>query len=187
MNTALHVAQPDWLAGWLGARALPVDDRGRLAEVIALAGEQVSRGGGGPFAAVVYDERSGERLAAAVNVVQPGACALAHAELLALGMAQQGIGHFTLAARPGVLVSSAEPCAMCLGAICWSGIARVLFSATRADVEAIGFDEGPRPPRWRRALAARGIAVGGPRQRRDGQAVLQRYRAQGGAVYNGRE
>ncbi len=185
MNTELRIAQPGWLAPWLAARALPADDRARLAEVLDLASEQVARGTGGPFAAVVYDEASGERLGCAVNTVVPSQCALAHAETVALGLAQQGAGQWSLAGRAAVLVSSAEPCGMCTGAIAWSGVRRLLYAATRADVEAIGFDEGPRPAAWRRELAGRGIEVVGPRLRPAARAVLADYLARGGPRYNG--
>lgn len=185
MNTGLHIVQPDWLAGFVAARALPADDAGRIAEVLALAGENVDRGSGGPFAAAVYDEASGERLACAVNVVVASACTLAHAEALALGLAQQAAGHWSLAGRRCLLVSSAEPCAMCLGATCWSGVGRLLYAATRADVEACGFDEGPRSGQWKQALRQRGIAVDGPRARARAGAVLRRYVEAGGLLYNG--
>lgn len=186
MKTFLQIGQPAWLPGWVAARPVPADDPGRLAEVLALAGENVARASGGPFAAAVYDEATGERLACAVNVVIPGHCSLAHAEAMALGLAQQAAGHWTLAGRPCVLVSSAEPCAMCLGALVWSGACRLLYAASRADVEAAGFDEGPRPARWRQALAGRGIRVEGPRRQVAARAVLQAYVDAGGLRYNGR-
>jgi len=184
MNTELRVAQPAWLADFLRARAAPGDDRGRLDEVIALAGENVRRRSGGPFAAAVYDESSGARLAAAVNVVLAAHCSLAHAETLALALAQQSAGCWSLAGRRCVLVSSAEPCAMCLGALCWSGVTRLLFAAARADVERIGFDEGPRPAHWRTALRQRGITVAGPCRRAAARRVLDDYAAGSGPIYN---
>ncbi|MDP2228772.1 MAG: nucleoside deaminase [Moraxellaceae bacterium] len=185
MHTTLTIALPDWLPSFLATREQPEDDAARLSEVIALSAENVARGSGGPFAAAVYDEESGERLAAAVNVVIPSHCAAAHAETLALSLAQQACATHTLAVRRCVLVTSAEPCAMCLGAICWSGVVRVLYAATRADVEATGFDEGPRPARWKAALISRGIAVTGPLQRRDAAAVLRAYVQGAGHIYNG--
>lgn len=186
MNTFLRIDQPAWLPGWVAARPVPSGDRGRLAGVLALAGENVARATGGPFAAAVYDEQTGECLACAVNTVIPSHCSLAHAETLALGLAQQAIGCWTLAGRPCVLVSSAEPCAMCLGALVWSGAARLLYAASRSDVEAVGFDEGSRPARWRQALQGRGVRVDGPCMRADARAVLQAYAAAGGVRYNGR-
>lgn len=187
MNTELRIVQPAWLAAFVAGRALPVDDDARLAEVLALAGENVARGTGGPFAAVVYDEASGERLACAVNTVVANRCALAHAEAIALGLAQQASGAWSLAGRPCLLVSSAEPCGMCLGAITWGGVSRLLYASSRADVESLGFDEGPRPASWRRALAVRGIVVAGPRQRAAGRRVLSAYRSAGGTIYNAGE
>jgi tRNA(Arg) A34 adenosine deaminase TadA len=185
MNTELRVAMPHWLTAFIAGRELPGNDAARLAEVLALAAENVAQGTGGPFAAAVYDEATGERLACAVNVVVAARCSLAHAETLALALAQQAVGEWSLAGRRCVLVSSAEPCAMCLGAVCWSGIARLLYAAARADVEMLGFDEGPRPARWKQALQGRGIAVLGPRQRSAARRVLASYLAGGGRVYNG--
>lgn len=179
--------QPDWLAGWLANRAMPADDQARLREVIALAYETVLRGSGGPFAAIVYDQLTGARLGAAVNTVVASCTALAHAETSALALAQQSLGQFSLQFADGpqaLLVTSSAPCTMCLGAIAWSGVRRVLFATTRQDVEAIGFDEGPATPRWRQELGRRGIEVQGPRLRRQGQQVLAAYQQQQGKIYN---
>lgn len=186
MNDELRVCQPAWLGERISRREPPVDDDGRLDEVLALARENVERGTGGPFAAAVYGEHDGARLSVAVNVVVPSHCAIAHAETMALALAQQAVGDFSLASRGVVLVSSAEPCGMCTGAIAWSGIARLLFAAGRRDVEAIGFDEGPRPARWREALARYGVRVAGPCRRAEARAVLAAYVAAGGRRYNGR-
>ncbi|PKM22466.1 MAG: nucleoside deaminase [Gammaproteobacteria bacterium HGW-Gammaproteobacteria-14] len=185
-RTDIHLLQPGWLKDWLG-RPAPTDDRGRLEEVLALAGTNIIRAGGGPFAAAVYDLDSGRRLSMAVNTVVSNQCAAAHAELQALSLAQQVIGNHTLAGKSCVLVSSSAPCTMCLGAIAWSGVQALVFSSTRQDVEKIGFDEGPKTPSWRRELEKRGIAVLGPLLRRQGQQVLTLYQEQGGVIYNGPE
>lgn len=185
----LVLKQPDWLAGWLSHRPLPSDDGGRLQEVLALTEETILRNSGGPFAAIVYDQRDGRRLGAAVNTVAANSAALAHAETQALSLAQQALEQFSLDYDGGpdaVLVTSSAPCTMCLGAIAWSGVHRVLFASTRQDVEAIGFDEGPATPRWRSELAKRDIIVSGPRMRRRGQQLLEEYVRHQGRVYNGR-
>jgi tRNA(Arg) A34 adenosine deaminase TadA len=178
----IHLRQPPWLDTWL-TRPAPANDEGRLAEVLALATANNHHQSGGPFAAAVYDLTSGQRLAAAVNTVVSNHCAAAHAELQALALAQQAIGHHSLAGRPCLLVSSSAPCTMCLGAIAWSGIQQLLFATSRRDVEKIGFDEGPATPGWRRQLEQRGIRVRGPMLRKQGLAVLAAYQ---GPVYNGR-
>ena len=50
------------------------------------------------------------------------------------------------------LVTSCEPCSMCLGAITWSGIRGLACGARGSDAESIGFDEGPKPENWETAL-----------------------------------
>lgn len=184
MLQQLTLSLPAWLPGFLAARPVPTDDAGRLAEVLALAAENVRRDSGGPFAAAVYEEGTGVRLAVAVNTVVPNHCALAHAETLALGLAQQAAGTHTLAVVPVVLVSSSEPCAMCLGAIAWSGIARLVYASPRGDVEALGFDEGPRTAHWKQALAQRGVQVRGPLARGKARTVLDLYAQRAGIIYN---
>ncbi|HSM28619.1 MAG TPA: nucleoside deaminase [Thioalkalivibrio sp.] len=180
----VRLIQPDWLRNWLRRPSPAADDRARLAEVIALAGANVDHDLGGPFAAAVYALDDGRRLSAAVNTTIASHCSAAHAELQALSLAQQAMGTHTLESRPCVLVSSSAPCTMCLGAIAWSGVQGLVFSTTRADVEVIGFDEGPATPRWRHELSRRGIAVRGPLLQRAGRAVLARYRDLGGVIYN---
>jgi tRNA(Arg) A34 adenosine deaminase TadA len=128
-------------------------------------------------------------LAVGVNRVVAGNCAAAHAELLALSLAQQAVGSFDLGAAglPACeLVSSAEPCLMCLGATLWSGVRRLVCAAADADVRAIGFDEGPKPPAWADELRRRGIEVVEGVLRPRAVAVLEAYRAAGGTIYNGR-
>jgi tRNA(Arg) A34 adenosine deaminase TadA len=183
-DTTIRLTQPAWLEDWL-RRPAPANDESRIEEVLALAREHVERGSGGPFAAAVYDLRTGQRLSAALNTTIDSHCAAAHAELQALSLAQQRIGCHTLEAIPCVLVSSSAPCTMCLGAIAWSGVRRLVFATNRKDVEAIGFDEGPATPRWRQELCRRGIGVRGPLRRRQGQAILQLYLERGGPIYNG--
>ena len=74
---------------------------------------------------------------------------------------------------------------MCLGAVVWSGVAEVAYSTTSGDVvAAIGFDEGPTPPDYAQQLADRGIHVIPGVMRDEGLAVLRRYAAAGGVVYN---
>jgi len=82
------------------------------------------------------------------------------------------------------LVTSCEPCAMCYGAIPWSGVRRVVCGARGTDAEAIGFDEGPKPKKWASALEARSISVIQDVCREEAVAVLQEYKKRGGIIYN---
>lgn len=183
----LRLDGPAWLDDEvrpaLGADA---GDAARMAWVADLVDRQVDEGTGGPFAAAVFDGLTGEVLGAAVNRVEATSTCIAHAELLALAEAGQAVGRFTLAGRAAVLVSSTEPCAMCLGAVGWSGVTRVVCGAVDGDAREIGFDEGDKAADWVVALERRGIAVVAGVHRDRIRASMQRYIAMGGVVYNGR-
>ncbi len=159
-----------------------------MAFAIRLAQLNIDRETGGPFGAAVFERDEGGLVAAGVNLVLHSGYSFAHAEVVALSLAQRAAGTFDLAAAgpPYELVSSAEPCAMCAGASCWSGIAHLVCGARREDVEAIGFDEGPRSPDWVAQLTARGVPVTRDISREQAAAVLQSYRARGGSIYNAR-
>lgn len=113
--------------------------------VIDLAHENVARRTGGPFAAAVFRSDDGRCVSAGVNSVMRLNSAVLHAEVVALMFAQARVGSYTLRVADASyeLVTSCEPCAMCLGAILWSGVRRLVCGAARSDAERIGFDEGP--------------------------------------------
>ena len=163
---------------------------GRMKLVLRLARENVIRQTGGPFAAAVFETESGKLIAVGVNRVEPMNCSIAHAEIMAIMLAQARLKTYDLgndSRRPHELVSSAQPCAMCFGAILWSGITRLVFSARARDVKGIlGFDEGPMPPSWKKELTTRGIDVLPPILQREGREVLRLYREKGGIIYNSR-
>ena len=85
------------------------------------------------------------------------------------------------------LVASTDPCAMCLGAIPWSGVRHLLTGARDSDARAIGFDEGPKVADWQGALRERGIEVRCDVLRDEARAVLEAYRDNGGSIYNAGE
>lgn len=150
--------------------------------VIALSRRNISDGGG-PFAAAILNE-SLQLIAAGVNRVVSAHSSILHAEMLALMLAQQRLGTHDLAmAGSHILVTSCAPCAMCLGAIPWSGVARVVCGARGEDAEATGFDEGDKPDNWQKALSARGIGVDNDVCREEAALVLQEYRGLGGRIY----
>jgi tRNA(Arg) A34 adenosine deaminase TadA len=137
----------------------------------------------------VFEMESGRLVAAGVNLVVYEGCSIRHAEMIALMLAQKSVGTFDLGAVgiPGCeLVTSAEPCAMCLGAIPWSGVRRLVSGARGEDVEAIGFDEGSKPDGWGGELERRGIEVIRDCCRDEAVAVLREYAGKGGPLYNSR-
>lgn len=111
-------------------------DRTYLELAIKKASENIFDGGG-PFGAVIV--RDGEVLATAANRVVAQADPTAHAEVLAIRHAAQKLATHDLSGC--TLYTSCEPCPMCLGAIYWAGIGRVVYAATRHDAAAAGFSD----------------------------------------------
>jgi tRNA(Arg) A34 adenosine deaminase TadA len=187
-STPIVLTLPPWIDELVGDpdRVYP-DPRERLRLAVELARWNVERGTGGPFGAAVFDLSTFRLIAPGVNRVMPESCSVAHAEIMALMLAQKRLGCFDLSA-PGLpsceLAASAEPCAMCYGALTWSGVRRLAFGALGEDVTAIGFDEGYKPADWAAALAARGIEVAAGLLREEARAVLQDYHRNGGMIYN---
>ena len=178
---------PEWTKNLLTTSPdvfLSAEDRLRF--VIALARQNVQRQTGGPFAAAVFDE-GGHLIALGVNMVVISNCSVLHAEIVALVLAQKALNRYDLSnggRQHYDLVAAAEPCAMCFGAITWSGVRRLVCGARDEDVRAIGFDEGPKVNDWVAALNDRGIAVVRDVLREEATAVLREYVAAGGTIYN---
>ncbi|QIN77890.1 nucleoside deaminase [Rubrobacter marinus] len=181
---------PEWVDGFLPDAETPypsVEDRMRL--VVGLARENVERGTGGPFGAAVFDLRSGRLVAPGVNAVVALGLSVAHAEVLAISTAQGVLGRFDLGGEgepPLELVTSTEPCAMCSGAILWSGVRSLASGARDEDARAVGFDEGPKAHRWELPFEERGITVARDVLREEAAGVLRRYAEGGGEIYNAR-
>jgi len=185
--SGIVVANPPWVEEFVDweSRLPAPEDRMRL--VIALARENVARRTGGPFGAAVFEVESGAIVSVGVNsVVRLGNSAL-HAEVIALMAAQRRLGSFTLGA-PGLprheIVSSCDPCAMCLGAVLWSGVKRLVCGASHEDARRIGFDEGPVFPSSYLYLEERGIVVVRGVLRDEARALLDLYGALGGPIYS---
>lgn len=181
---------PDWVADFLPpADRLYASAEERMDLVLELARRNCRQKTGGPFAAAVFELESGRLVAVGLNLVVGAGCSVAHAELIALMLAQQRLGSFTLNA-PGLpacdLVSSTEPCAMCLGALPWAGIRRLVCGARDEDAQAIGFDEGDKPADWVRLLKRRHITVLRDVRREASRRILADYARSGGLIYNGR-
>jgi tRNA(Arg) A34 adenosine deaminase TadA len=179
---------PAWAKFSLRQQKMPlVSSKDRMRFVIRLAMENIEHGTGGPFGAAVFEAKTGTLVSIGVNIVVLANCSHSHAEMVALANAQKKLESFDLGA-PGFseheLVTSCEPCAMCYGAIPWSGVRRAVCGARSKDAEAIGFDEGPKPKNWASALEARGISVVQDLCREEAVAVLQEYKKRGGMIYN---
>ena len=157
----------------------------RMALAIALSEENVRQDTGGPFGAVVVREDTGELVSVGINLVTTTGLSMAHAEIVALTLAQSALGEWNLSlSGPLQLVTTCEPCAMCFGAVPWSGVKSLICGARKKDAEAAGFDEGDKPDHWVSSLQRRGIVVQCSVLRAEAAAVLEHYSDNGGAIYN---
>ena len=108
-------------------------DQRLLRQAFAVA-KRARDGGDHPFGSVLAD-RAGNVLRAQGNgFSSEGHDRTAHAERLLASWAAKHLSLEQL--RQCTLYSSAEPCAMCAGAIYWAGIGRVVFGQSERDLKA---------------------------------------------------
>ena len=187
-----HLDLPDWVSVELQRlpERLP-DVEARMAAVLRFARLNWKRETGGPFAAGVFERDSGRLKAVGVNRVVPLGCSSAHAEIVTLSLAQRRLGVYDLGG-PGMeahqLVVNWTPCAMCFGALLWSGVRSLVIAGPGPEMEAItGFDEGPLPADWRGELARRGIELVEGVLRERALADFRAFAASNPTIYNGRQ
>jgi len=109
-----------------------------LREAIALSKSALGHGGE-PFGAVLV--KDGEIILKAENNVFSGRDMTNHAELNLIKLATKEYDEKFLGGC--TLYSSTEPCAMCTGAIYWSGIGRLVYACSEkrlAEIAGIGLD-----------------------------------------------
>ncbi len=191
MFEQFDVSLPSWLLEKQTQLPSCIEDLlSRMQMVIDLARSNVRHNTGGPFAAAVFERESGRIVSLGVNRVVPTNLSIAHAEIVALSLAQQQLGSFDLgiASMPEhQLVVNGQPCAMCCGAIPWSGVRSLVCGANSRDIESITqFDEGPIHPQWQQELRRRGIEVIEDLLAERACDALREYAASGATIYNGR-
>ena len=186
LHMACEMLLPQWLDEFVSAWADPLEtEEQRMHLAVTLAGENVRHLTGGPFGAIVVEEQGGRLLGVGVNLVTTLELSMAHAEMVAVSLAQSASGNWNLGAAGDVqLVTSCEPCAMCFGAVPWSGVSSMIWGASKEDAEAAGFDEGDKPLDWVESLHRRGIRTRGGILREEAAAVLARYAKKGGPIYH---
>ena len=113
-----------------------------MAAAIAKAREGILAGQS-PFGAVIVSK--GVVVAATHNTVWRDLDPTAHAEVNCIRSATKALQTISLSGCE--MYSTCEPCPMCLSAIHWSKIDRVVFGATIADAAAAGFCELHMAPR----------------------------------------
>lgn len=183
----IEIKLPPWLESFAQSYSATTNLAERMSFVIEASQRNIDERTGGPFAAAVFECGTGRLLALGVNLVSSQGLSILHAETVAITLAQRRLGSYNLAAAAMPeceLICSCEPCAMCFGAITWSGVRHVVTAASKADAEQIGFDEGDKPADWQQSLRDRHIAVITGVERDQAAAVLIRYSQQQGVIYN---
>ncbi len=109
-----------------------------MERAIQLSLENMRKGSGGPFGAVVV--KNGKILGEGWNQVTSANDPSAHAEVVAIREACKNLNHFDLSGNSEIYCSC-EPCPMCLSAIYWARIDKIYYANTRHDAAAIEFDD----------------------------------------------
>lgn len=188
MITTFKMELPSWVVEY--EKKLPersaMSDEEKMQIAIELSMQNIKMETGGPFGAAIFNSIDNTVVSLGVNLVTRNNCALLHAEIVAILLAQRQLNTYDLSTHGRFsLFTSTEPCAMCLGAIPWAGISRVVCGATESDATEIGFDEGDKPQTGIQVLRDRGIEVVTKLLRDKARSVLLEYSSKGGIIYNG--
>lgn len=108
-----------------------------LQRAIELAIQHSADGRHGPFGAVIV--KDGEIVAEGWNQVIDGNDPTAHAEIMAIRKASETLQSVHL--HGCIIYSSCEPCPMCLAAMYWAKLDKVVFAASQDDAQVAGFQD----------------------------------------------
>lgn len=189
---ALGATMPDWYPDWIATAPEDMNSlESRMHLVCDAARVNFQRGTGGPFGAAVFERATGKLLSVGVNRVVQASMSSAHAEVMALSLAQRARGTWDLGARGTEacqLVVNWRPCIMCMGAVIWSGVTELVIAGDGRELEDItGFDEGPVPADWRDELHRRGIHTITDICRDEAVTLFKDFASSGSLVYNARQ
>jgi tRNA(Arg) A34 adenosine deaminase TadA len=185
----IHIEYPPWIKQMVDWDRHYINDEEKMRLAIELSRENILQKTGGPFASAIFEIDSGKLVAVGINMVVPLNNSILHGEIVAFMMAQTKLKSFTLSASgmpSHEIFTTCDPCAMCLGAILWSGVKRVVCGASREDAQRLNFDEGPVFEQSYDYLKLKGIEVIHNVCQQEANAVLSDYVEQGGLIYNGK-
>jgi tRNA(Arg) A34 adenosine deaminase TadA len=132
-------------------------DRELMRAALAVA-ERAKAAGRHPFGAIVADEHGNIIAEAGNNSMPPQGDPTQHAELRAAAEAARKLPPQALARA--TLYTSAEPCAMCAGAVYWCGIGRVVYAMSEEALLAL---TGSHPENPTLSLPCREVFARGQR------------------------
>jgi tRNA(adenine34) deaminase len=113
------------------------DDETWMRKAIDIARSRGSHPSTSPLGSVIVLD--GKMISGERNQTQELPDATAHAEMMAIRRACEGIGEMEL--RGATLYSTLQPCGMCTMASIWSKVGRVVYGAGRNDVHAMYFED----------------------------------------------
>lgn len=184
----IEISLPDWVKNFVEWDKRFASDEEKMSLAVNLAMENVRQMTGGPFGAAIFDAETGRLVSVGMNQVMRLNNSTLHAEATAIIMAQKILENYNLnfdGQGKYELFTSCEPCCMCLGAVLWSGVKRLVCGATKDDASRIGFDEGPVYESSYDYLTRRGITVKRNFLREKAVQAFDLYAESGGIIYNG--
>jgi tRNA(Arg) A34 adenosine deaminase TadA len=130
-----------------------------------------------PVGALLVRDRT--IVCAAHNTVWRDLDPTAHGEMNAVRLAPTTLRTVDLA--ESIVYVTLEPCPMCLGAMHWARISRVVYGASIADAAAVGFSEMPVPAVELARLGRSPLHVEAGPRRQKCLALFDEWRASGRA------
>ena len=152
--------------------SIAADDPRHLAAAIAVA-RRARENGNHPFGAVLVLD--GQRVLEAENTVVTGRDRTGHAEINLVRLAEADASLTPERLIEATLYTSTEPCAMCAGAIYWTGIGRVVYGLAESELISM---TGANPANPTLALPCREVFARGQRPVAvDGPLLYEQARA----------
>eukprot|EP00669_Euglena_mutabilis_P014151 TRINITY_DN9198_c0_g1_i1.p1 TRINITY_DN9198_c0_g1~~TRINITY_DN9198_c0_g1_i1.p1 ORF type:complete len:283 (-),score=77.54 TRINITY_DN9198_c0_g1_i1:197-991(-) len=179
-KVAMLVGYPEWVLKEECWERDFVTDQERMQLCIDISRKNMTNNTGGPFGAAVFEARSGRVVSLGVSLVDLRKNCCLHAETVAIQMATARLGTFALDREGAVqyeLFASSEPCAMCIGAILWSGVLRLVCAATDVDVRTLLHDTGPVFEDSFKYLRSKGVTIERKFMRMEAKQVISEYSA----------
>jgi len=164
----------------LAKGAEPMQKKEAMKMAIRKAQETMKRNYGGPFGAAILDP-NGQIIAVASNTVLKDHDATAHAEINAIRQASLALGTHDLSGC--ILVATAYPCPMCLGAIIWANIKSVVYGARKEDADHIGFRDDFMYQFIREGMQDREVLSLEESEREACLALFKEYQERSGTIY----
>jgi len=157
---------------------MKLDEFARLALAEARRGAGLKHGG--PFGAAVI--KDGRLIAKAHNTVLRDGDPTCHAEMNAIRLAARRLKAPHLSGCR--LVTTSEPCPMCLAAIYWAGIRTVYYCLSRKTAAAFGFSDSRIYGEIKKSARRRSVrAVRLPDLAAEAAEIFRGWKRRGGRLY----